>query len=669
MQPLRKLLLNKWFLMILAIKLIAGTLVGSDFLVKGFIPFVNYYVTSGFQNPYHFFLLNHYASAFPYPPFMLWLLSIGRLLFYPVLSQDWNVVTGLHLFVSHLPMIVADITIYVVLCRWLETKERQILWLYWASPILFFINYIHGQLDVIPMAILFLSLAALFQKKLGWAMLLLGLGLATKTHLLVVLPFIFIYLLVNGYSKPKVVLYSLLPLLPVGLSMLPFIFTSGFTQSVFGTDEANKMFLVSVPYVYNNLRLLLVPAASLILFLNFFSYKKLNQDAFLLILGLVFTIFIVFVPPMPGWFYWSIPFFVYFFAKYQDIPRISFWCMNIGYLLYAFCTTQITIAPLYIDIIFSGLAGAIIMNTIWIYRVGVKSNLEYKLTNKALVIGIGGDSGAGKNTLAQHLVDLFGATNTRCVEGDDAHKWERQDTNWQQYTHLNPKSNNLYQELQQTAGLKNGENIQRSSYNHTTGTFTKLNTVSSNNTIVYVGLHPFYLKAMRAMFDIKIYLEPDEALRRHWKIERDATSRGKTKTEVLRQIESRTADAEKYIHPQREFSDIIITLKPTEPLVAGKAPKLQLRISCDNSLHIDPLMEKINAYSSMDVEHWYEDNLEHQCVAFTGLLTATEVSTVAYQLIPNLEELTHDKPQWCADYAGIKQLFILYYHSESQRSL
>ena len=66
--------------------------------------------------------------------------------------------------------------------------------------------------------------------------------------------------------------------------------------------------------------------------------------------------------------------------------------------------------------------------------------------------------------------------------------------------------------------LKQGETIQRSSYDHATGRFQQPAQVPANSYMLYVGLHPFYLKRMRDMFDIKIYMDPAEELRRLWKI-------------------------------------------------------------------------------------------------------------------------------------------------------
>lgn len=686
------------FIAVLVVKLIAGTLFGSDFLVKGFIPFVNYFVSSGFLNPYNFFVEQGFPEAFPYPTGMLAVFAISRFLFTPFVGTQWETVTLLHLFLMRLPLLLADILIYIILCRWLDTKQDLVLKLYWASPVLFFISYIHGQLDVLPTALLFLSLVFLFANRFPAAFAWLGIGLSTKTHLLAALPFYVIYLLVNRHGWKKALLGVLITLSVFGIILLPYLSSPGFIISVFGTSEAAKVFLVHVNYIHNNLVFLLAPGAILVLFLNFFPSKKLNKDAMLLILGLLFTVFTIFVPPMPGWFFWSIPFFVYFFAKYQNTPRASFWLFSLAYLGYFAINSEIPLLsylqviwpdillapplhqwlsdvgvniPLMTNSIFTVLVGAVVMNAIWIYRIGVRSNLEYAASDRPLIIGIGGDSGSGKNTLANLLRQVFGEQNTVCVEGDDAHRWERHDTNWKHYTHLNPKSNLLHRELHHTHVLKGGETVERTAYDHQTGKFTLPIHVEPRKTVLYVGLHPFYLSKMRSMFDIKIFLEPDEGLRRFWKIQRDHIERGHTIEEIEAQLKARKEDAEKYILPQKRFADVIFSLFPRGELInAKKEPPLGLRVACDNSIDVEPFLEAVSRCTTLSIDHSFNDDLHRQTIEFIGTILSEEIHRIAHELIPNLDELTFGvTPHFAHDHNGLRQLFILYYLSEMKKLL
>ncbi|MDP1689415.1 MAG: hypothetical protein Q8L47_04815, partial [bacterium] len=146
------------FFGVLIIKIISSFFFASNYLVDYVAKFVNYYFISGFQNPYEFFYKLGELQIFPYSRVMLWILSIPRIIFAPLLSTNYNLVSNLEIFIYRIPILLADIIIFIILSRWLKTKKDKVLIYYWCSPILFYINYIDGQLDVIPIMLLFVSL-------------------------------------------------------------------------------------------------------------------------------------------------------------------------------------------------------------------------------------------------------------------------------------------------------------------------------------------------------------------------------------------------------------------------------------------------------------------------------------------------------------------------------
>ena len=131
------------FLVGLSIKIIASFFFASTYLTKLFIPFVNYYVISGFKNPYDYFYSIGVFNAFPYPEVMLWVLTIPRFAFSFLLTGGINDASMMHLFVYRLPLLLADIVVLVILCRWLKHKTGKVLLYYWCSPIVFYIIYFH----------------------------------------------------------------------------------------------------------------------------------------------------------------------------------------------------------------------------------------------------------------------------------------------------------------------------------------------------------------------------------------------------------------------------------------------------------------------------------------------------------------------------------------------
>jgi phosphoribulokinase len=87
--------------------------------------------------------------------------------------------------------------------------------------------------------------------------------------------------------------------------------------------------------------------------------------------------------------------------------------------------------------------------------------------------------------------------------------------------------------------------------------------------VIVEGLLGFYTASMRQFYDIKVYLNPPEDLRRIWKIRRDTSKRGYTPEEVIAELEKREPDSRDFIRPQRQYADIVVHFHPS----AGVAPE------------------------------------------------------------------------------------------------
>jgi uridine kinase len=100
------------------------------------------------------------------------------------------------------------------------------------------------------------------------------------------------------------------------------------------------------------------------------------------------------------------------------------------------------------------------------------------------------------------------------------HRWERGSEYWKSHTHLDPRANKLHTDLEHTKQLKTGKGIHRQFYDHATGKFTLPKFIRPNKLILFEGLHSFYLNDQSEIYDLKIYMEPQEELRRWWKVKR-----------------------------------------------------------------------------------------------------------------------------------------------------
>ena len=186
-------------------------------------------------------------------------------------------------------------------------------------------------------------------------------------------------------------------------------------------------------------------------------------------------------------------------------------------------------------------------------------DISYKLIlSRCNIIAIAGDSGSGKTTLLNELSELFDKDNYLKLETDRYHKWERGNDNYLQFTHLNPKANNLEKMSKDVYNLKIGSEIYSVDYDHDTGKFTQEEKIESKNNVILCGLHTLYNKVVNEIIDLKIFMDTDRELIKKWKIKRDVEERGYSVEKVLKQLETREKDYEEYIKNQKDNADIII---------------------------------------------------------------------------------------------------------------
>lgn len=670
----QNIFLTPYFILGLVLKVALSCYFASDYLSKFFTPFVNWFVLSGFKNPWdHFYALGQ-TAAFPYPPVMLTLLAIPRFLFGGLLSADWQAASALHLFCMRLPLLVFDILLLFFLTRLSPTKQKKLLLIYWLSPIIIYVNYIHGQLDIIPTSIFFGAILLILNRNYFLAAVTVAIAAATKSHIFISLPFLFIFLYRQKTGLKTIVMCVVLFTAAYALLVMPIALTSeAFRLMVYNSPEQAKIFAFSIP-VSNTLSFVICPMVVVLVFFKFVSYRKLNRQIFIMFLGFVFASLVVFVPPMPGWFIWSIPFLIYFYVSNEEYSRAPFIFYNIIYFVYfAFFFEKqapIQIGSLSPEVV-NNLALSITMACVgyialWMFRLGVERNEQLRVREEPFLIGIGGDSASGKHTVFNVLRGLVGKEQSIPIFGDNFHKWERGNENWNVYTHLHPSGNRLHEEMNVAIALKDGKSIEMGEYDHSSGKFTEANRIESNKFVFFVGLHPFYLKKMRDLIPMKIFMDTDESLRRHWKIQRDMEKRGYEKRDVLDQIESRLEDSEKYIKPQAQFADLVVSMKPLEKITENTPPEKEIpfeaNYSLDNSISLDRLIHGLESVTTLKVE-WIH-GVDKQTLKVSGEITAREIMQIAFSLGLNYDELLIKTNKWLKNYNGITQLVFLILYND-----
>ncbi len=518
----------------------------------------------------------------------------------------------------------------------------------------------------------------------------MGAAIATKIHIIVVVPFFLVYLWRHGISWKQIAGHTAAILSVFIISNGSLLTSKAFYTIVLANPEQNKVFDLLLPL--GSGAVYLIPAAYVLLVLHSLTYTRFNRDTFVMFLGFSFGILTLGIAPMPGWYYWIIPFLVYFYTKYEHFSKLHFTALCTAYFVYfatipksdywaVFAHINQTIAQtpnLYDRFIALGLPAAaiqnlaltilqatLLINVLWLYKRGVEDSKKRKLYNMPYLIGIAGDSGSGKSTLADLLTDIFGKSNLALVAGDAMHKWERGNEMWQKFTHLNPNANHLHEDIDHVKRLQNGDTTYRRHYDHHTGTFTEPEKLDSKNVVVFEGLHSLYLTYMQRALDLKIFIAPEEQLRIHWKICRDMRDRGHSREKILSQIQAREADAKEHIASQAAHADIIFSLRSETDLapILGQDTLIEtyLEITCDNAINVARFLNAIDRH--INVEH-HMTNQTH-VLRISGGIDQEILSEISQNLVPELYNIVISEPVWATDYSGIMQLFTVFYIFES----
>lgn len=180
---------------------------------------------------------------------------------------------------------------------------------------------------------------------------------------------------------------------------------------------------------------------------------------------------------------------------------------------------------------------------------------------RPIVLGIVGDSGAGKTTLTRGLIRVLGTQHAAVLNADDYHRYDRRQRTERGVTPLHPDSNYLDILTQHLLHLRRGEPVLKPVYDHRDGTLRAPVYLRPGRFLLVEGLLSYHTETLRTAHDVRVFLDPPEELRRAWKLKRDCTRRNYTTDEVLAELDRRERDAERFIRPQREHADILISFR------------------------------------------------------------------------------------------------------------
>jgi hypothetical protein len=230
-------------------------------------------------------------------------------------------------------------------------------------------------------------------------------------------------------------------------------------------------------------------------------------------------------------------------------------------------------------------------------------------------------------------------------------------------THLNPNANDLERYAEDLLDLADGKSIHARHYDHSTGRMSHPIRVKSNDFIIASGLHSLHLPILRNCCDLKIYLDIDEGLRRHFKVQRDVHQRGHSIEKVMSALEKREADAAKFVRPQAEHADLLLSLKPIHPRVledpARNPLRFKLGVRSREGFHEQSLVRVLVGVCGLHVDMTISEEGREVELVIEGETTGDDIALAVRTLFPGMSEFLDLAPRWRDGIEGLMQLITL----------
>jgi uridine kinase len=181
---------------------------------------------------------------------------------------------------------------------------------------------------------------------------------------------------------------------------------------------------------------------------------------------------------------------------------------------------------------------------------------------KRLTVGVAGGSGSGKSTVVAALLDAVGRENVALLPHDAYYRpysnlslEERRLLNWDHPDRLETEL--LVRHLSQ---LVEGRAVERPVYDFST--YSRLSStvcVEPQPVVIVDGILILAEPALRALLDIKVYVDTDADIRFIRRLHRDIEERGRDLSSVIDQyLKSVRPMHLDFVEPSKRYADLII---------------------------------------------------------------------------------------------------------------
>jgi uridine kinase len=194
------------------------------------------------------------------------------------------------------------------------------------------------------------------------------------------------------------------------------------------------------------------------------------------------------------------------------------------------------------------------------------------------ILGIVGDSGSGKSTVAAGVRALLGPERVTSLELDDYHRFTRAERAERGVTSLHPSVHDFSLMREHLELLSGGRPIRNRRYDHSDGTFAPSRVIEPGEVVLARGLLGYPSDELRAEYDLAVFLQPDSELLFRRKLRRDVRHRGYAEADVLKYLVKHLLDSKEFVLPQAERADLLVRTETTDAERPDAAVRTTLRL-------------------------------------------------------------------------------------------
>ncbi len=191
-----------------------------------------------------------------------------------------------------------------------------------------------------------------------------------------------------------------------------------------------------------------------------------------------------------------------------------------------------------------------------------KANGDPPAGRAPLVIGVAGGSGSGKTTVVRRIIESIGDDQVTVLEHDRYYR-DRSDLRLEERAALNydhPDSLETDLLVRHLHELRAGRPVQVPRYDFARyARKTDTMTAQPRKAIIVEGILIFADAPLRALMDVKVFVDADDDTRFIRRLQRDIAERGRTVSSVIEQYLGTVKPMHlEFVEPSKRYADIII---------------------------------------------------------------------------------------------------------------